>query len=177
MAGRRPSGGKSQTSLSARVVIEGADGLERALRKLPKDAKDEIKLVSALLATDVAEGVRAAANRHGRRSMLLGRTVKAQRSGSTPGVAVGGSVGLPTSHGRVPAYKLLFGDEFGAGQKGDGRRGKYAPFGYHAYVPSSSGRGGAGTWIFPTVHEDMKHIGAAWVTAANRIIDEFGSGE
>ena len=163
---------RASSNLSANISLVGAAETVRALRKLPSDAKDEVKVVSGLLAQDLAESIQSAAAANGPRSMLLGRTVKARR-GLTPTIAIGGSAGLSTRHGRVPAYKLLFGDEFGAGKQHD----KYSPHGFGRYIPNPKGRGGEGRWIFPTVYKHQSEISEAWLTAADRVIEEFNATE
>jgi len=101
----------------------------------------------------------------------VGTTVKAIKD-RVPVVQAGGARRVAST--RVPAFKLLFGSEFGA----DRRFGWYA----HQRFAESEGRqfsphqGTTGRWFFPTVERELPTALAEWQDAADAIMRRFGQG-
>lgn len=148
---------KPQKDITVRVRISGLRETIAALSRLPKEANDEIRATALELAKDMATAAAAAGRAEGRQAALVAVTVKANRD-RVPVVNAGGTRRL--GRNKEPAYKLLFGSEFGATY-------------YRQYRPHL----GAGSyWFFQTVDEKQAEISAAWLAAADEIIERFGEG-
>lgn len=98
------------------------EGLRRALRKLPKEAGDELKEASHDIADLIATGARREASfLQGRHKAggwkYLGPTLRAYRS-RIPEVKLGGKRRIPGRRGTSQTVgDLLFGLEFGGGKR------------------------------------------------------------
>ncbi len=135
-----------------RVEVRGLNEVLRALDRLPKQARDEMRQYSNLLARDLANSVRAAGRADSRQSARAARTVRATQ-GLKPGVVAG-------------PHPLLFGSEFGATR----RFGWYAKPRYYDSVPRQfrPHRGASSYWFFreverskPLIDEQARNIGEA----------------
>ncbi|MFI5561504.1 hypothetical protein ACIA2T_19675 [Amycolatopsis japonica] len=91
-----------------------------------------------------------------RQAALIAPTIRAARD-RVPAVQAGGM--RRVGRNKKPAYKVLFGSEFGA----------------RTYKQFKPHRGAEGYWFFPLVERDAQDISAAWSKAANDIVKEFGS--
>lgn len=144
--------------LTISVHITGAAETLAAFRRLPREASDALRERSLELATSLADKVRAAAESDSPQSALMGPTVKARRD-RIPTIEAGGSTRVASS--RVPAYKILFGSEFGARTLAQ----------YRPHV----GRGSY--WMFKTVEDNEAQISAAWNKATDDIVKAFTWGD
>jgi len=144
--------------LTVKVRIDGLRETIAALNRLPKEANAEIRATAQALAKDLAVAAAAAGRAEGRQAALVATTVKAGRD-RVPVVTAGGTRRLGSN--RAPAFKLLFGSEFGSNF--------YKQFG-KPHVGSGS------YWFFRTVDEEQAEISAAWLKAADEIIERFGDG-
>jgi hypothetical protein len=147
----------AKDGLTIRVHIDGLRETLAALRRLPKDANDELRVAATELAKELAIAAAASGRAEGRQAALVATTVKARRD-RVPVIVAGGSKRL--GRNRKPAYKLLFGSEFGATR-------------YTQYKPHL-GRGSY--WFFRTVEDEQVEISAKWLEAADAIIRKFGEG-
>jgi hypothetical protein len=145
----------AKDQLTVRVHIDGLRETLAALNKLPKDATQEIREKATELAKEMAAAAASAGREEGRQAALVARTVKARRD-RVPVVVAGGNKRL--GRNRAPAYKLLFGSEFGATQ-------------YRQFRPHL---GSGSYWFFKTVDENQVEISAKWQEAADAIIQKFG---
>jgi|SRR6185369_11979751 len=145
-------------SLSINVHITGVTETLAAFRRLPRDASDALREGSLALAEALAVKVRAAAESDSAQSALMGPTVKARRD-RIPTIEAGGSTRVASS--RVPAYKILFGSEFGA---------RTLPQ-YRPHV----GRGSY--WMFKAVEDNEAQVAAAWLKVADDIVRRFTAGD
>ena len=137
------------------VRIAGLREVLSALRRLPRDADAEIRAAALDLAGDLARAAAAAGRLEGRQAALVATTVKARKD-RVPVISAGGSKKL--GRNRRPAWKLLFGSEFGAN-----RLEQYKPhLGQGSY------------WFFRTVEDEQVMISAAWLSAADGILARFG---
>lgn len=144
----------AKDDLVVTVRIDGLREIMAALRRLPKEASDEIRRTSLELADKMARATAAAGRLEGRQASLVAATVRARRD-RVPVVVAGGAKRL--GRNREPAYKLLFGSEFGATR-------------YEQYKPHL-GRGSY--WFFNTIDAEQVMIAREWLEAADRIIDAF----
>lgn len=161
----------AKSALVFTIRIDGVREVLAALRKLPKDASDELRKASLELSRSVAEKAKAAGQREGRQAAAVAKTVKAQRD-RVPAVVAGGTRRL--GRHKTPAFNLLFGSEFGQNR----RTGWYAARRYSG----STGRqyrphqGRQGIWFFPTVEAEQADIARRWQAAADEVVEKFGEG-
>jgi len=142
-------------SITVRVRIKGVREVLAALRDLPKDADKAIRAAALDLSRTIAAEAKQAGLNEGRQAALVATTVKAARD-RLPVVVAGGSKRLGSN--RAPAYKLLFGSEFGAT-----RLKQYKP-----HVGTGS------YWFFRSIEDNQVEIQKRWLDAADEIIRQFG---
>jgi hypothetical protein len=143
--------------LAITVRIEGGRETLAAFRRLPREASTALRERSLELAKALAGRVQSSATGDSPQSALMATTVKAKRD-RIPVIEAGGTTRVGSS--RVPAYKVLFGSEFGA---------RTLPQ-YRPHV----GRGSY--WMFRTVEDNEAMIAAGWLRAADDIVRAFGEG-
>ncbi len=139
------------------IKVDGARETLAAFRGLPKDANRELRLASVDLSRDLARDAASAGRVEGAQAALVAGTVKAMFD-RVPSVQAGGSKRLGSR--QAPAWKLLFGSEFGSNQ--------YQQF-PHLHM------GNFGIWFFPTVEKNASTIAARWLEAADDIIRAFST--
>lgn len=145
---------RDQTAaLVVRIQIPGIYETLRKFQALPKDAERELRKASLEVAKVLAAAAKAAAEGDSGQSALIAPTVRALFD-RVPAVQAGGSKLVGSNN--VPAYKVLFGSEFGAVTLP-----QYRPF----Y--------GKGYWFFRTVRENQDEIAEKWDGVANEIIRKW----
>lgn len=145
----------AKQDLVIRVHIDGINETLAALKKLPKDASKELREAALDLSKELATAAANSGRREGHQAALVAKTVRARRD-RVPVVVAGGNKLLGSN--RKPAYKLLFGSEFGAD-----RLDQYKPH---------LGRGSY--WFFRTIEDEQVEIAARWMEAADQVIAKFG---
>lgn len=149
----------AKTSLTVNVRIDGAKEILKALNQLPKEANQAVRAESMRLAQALArKGQAAAVADDAPQSKLLARTVKARRD-RVPVIVAGGTTRIGRGRRKVPAYKLLFGSEFGSNE-------------HKQFQRAHSGR--KGYWFFPLAEKEGRTVGKAWSKAADRIVRSYG---
>lgn len=149
----------AKSSLTVNVEIEGIKETLAKLNKLPKDAQDALRDHAGRLAGFLARKAEGAARSdRSRQAKRVAATIMVKRD-RVPVIQAGGSKRIASS--RVPAYKLLFGSEFGSN--------RLEQFGKRH-------NGQQGSWFFGTVEDYAKEIAEAWNEAADEVIDEFSKG-
>ena len=150
----------AKTGLTIVVEIDGVRETLAAFRDLPKQATDKLRDAAGQIADDLLPGVRSAARSDpSPQAALVASTAKVRRD-RIPVLVAGGTKRLGVN--RAPAYKLLFGSEFGADRHKQ----------FH-----KRHQGQEGSWFFPVVEAEAARISAAWNDAADAIIREFNGGE
>lgn len=144
----------AKTSLMINIRIEGLNETIRALRSLEKNASLELKEKATELANKMAAKAKAAGISEGSQAALVATTVRAQKD-RVPVVVAGGTKRLGSN--RKPAYKLLFGSEFGSNS-------------YTQYKPHI---GTSSYWFFKTIEDESVMIAKEWLEAADEIIRKF----
>lgn len=144
-----------KTALTITIQQEGVRETLAAFRGLPKEASNEIRDTSKKLATLLATAAAQAGKAEGHQAALVATTVKAARD-RVPVVQAGGTKRLGSR--KKPAWKLLFGSEFGSN--------------YYTQYPRLH-QGNVGVWFFPTVEEKASEIITEWKAAAERIVRAF----
>lgn len=130
--------------------------LRETLRKfndLPKDAAEEMRAASLSIAGVVAVDIKNAA-RANAQSALMVPTIRAVRD-RVPVVQGGGT--RRVGRNRVPAYKVLFGAEFGSKSLA-----QFRPF------------DGTGYFFFPTVELKRGYIDREYNEAADEVLRKWG---
>lgn len=143
-------------ALTIRLRITGAKQTLAAFRGMPKEASQSLRERTLALSETLAQAARAAAASEGRQAPLLAPTVKAKRD-RVPAIEAGGSKRVGSR--KAPAFKLLFGSEFGSALR------QFKPH-----------RGRQGYWFFPTVEREQDTIAAAWQEVADDVIRVFSQG-
>jgi hypothetical protein len=148
-----------KTSLVVTVRIEGVRETLAAYRRLPKEASQALRKRSGELAETLAGRARAAAlSDAAPQSPLLAKTVRARRD-RVPSIVAGGA--RRVGRRKVPAWKVLFGSEFGSNT-------------YKQFGRRHSGR--VGHWFFPVAERNADDVIAAWRRAADDIARSFSAG-
>jgi hypothetical protein len=139
------------------VRIEGLKECQAQLRKMPEEAKSDLRDAAWEIAQDMAGRLRIAARASSPQSALMAPEISTADIGIMPSVKIGGSnrVGRRLK----PAYKILFGAEFGATV-------------LHQFRPRNT----AGYWLYPTVTAMSPEIGDKWREAADKVVNAFCSG-
>jgi hypothetical protein len=145
-------------------------GLNRALRRFPKDVQIELKDASQEAAGNVAATARGlAASLVGRSGgwRYLGPTIKATRS-SKPTIKMGGTRPLP-GRGRRPDPErqkvgdLTFGLEYGGGRFADTRQ----------FLPHRGNKGDAGYALWPAVRGEWPENERRYLEALDDAMDKM----
>ena len=144
-------------SLTVNVTVTGARETLAAFNRMPREANDSLRDRNTELAVTLASRVASAARGDSRQSALMAPTVKARRD-RIPSIQAGGTSRVGSR--QVPAYKILFGSEFGARVLRQ----------YRPHV----GRGSY--WMFKTVEENQPEIAAAWERVVADIRRTFETG-
>lgn len=152
----------AKTALTVNMPIEGARETLRAFRKLPKEASQELRERSLKLSETLANRARQAARSDSPQAALMAPTIKARRD-RLPSIQVGGSKRV--GRNRKPAYKILFGSEFGSNT-------------LRQFRPHN---GQEGYWFFPVAEQQSADIARAWQDVADEIerrftADDIGGG-
>ncbi|NUR80723.1 MAG: hypothetical protein HOQ21_09805 [Dermatophilaceae bacterium] len=145
----------TKRTITVTIRIPGIRETIRAYNQLPDDASDEMRVASLRIANVVAVDIRAAA-RTNPQSALMVPTVRAAKD-RVPVIKAGGA--RRVGRNRVPAYKVLFGSEFGATT-------------LKQYRAFQSG----GYWFFETVEKDRDYITTKYLAAAQWVFMKWGRG-
>ena len=139
------------------VQVDGARETLAAFRALPKDANNELRDASLKLATVLAGRAQTSARAEGRQGRILAPTVKARRD-RLPVIEAGGTKRI--GRNRKPAWKLLFGSEFGSN-----RLRQFKPH-----------LGSGSYWFFRTIEDNQAYTDQEWRRAADAVIRAFSAG-
>jgi hypothetical protein len=154
----------AKQGLSVSISVRGLYPTLAALAKLPDDAKGALKDAAYDLSVDIGKRIRVAAASRGSQAGLIpigwGADVEDNSTSADsdlPVVWAGGEARVGTR--RKPAFKLLFGSEFGA-----------------SYLKQFPPRQPLGRWFFPTVQDASGLIADRWMAAAEDVIAKFSEG-
>lgn len=148
----------AKSGLVINIRAAGIPQTLKALKDIGKHAEAEIRVAALDLAKEMATAVKAAGMAEGSQAALVSTTVKATRD-RVPVVQAGGAKKLGSN--RKPAFKLLFGSEFGS----------------NAYKQFGKPHIGNGSyWFFKTVEEHAPEILDRWQEAADEIVRKYGEG-
>jgi hypothetical protein len=145
------------------TTLSGVKGLNRALRRLPKDAKDELTDASKDIAGDVASAAKNKAA--GLQTKIggwvyLGPTFRADKS-SKPSVKMGGRRRIPGRRGDSQTVgDLLWGLEFGGGARPTTQQ----------FLPH---KGTEGYALWPTVREKSEETGQRYSDALMQALEKM----
>jgi hypothetical protein len=151
------------STITYKFRVEGLRETIRAFRDLPKDANNELRDRTLVLAQTLAEQVRAAGMADGPQSARAAESVKAQRD-RVPVIKAGGT---------KRSSAVVFGSEFGMNR----RSGWYAARRYN----ESDGRqyrpheGRHSYWFFRTVEDNEGEIASAWRQVADDVLARWAT--
>ena len=140
------------------IGVKGLRTTQRKLKELPDDAKGELVKASGRIAKVVGDQAAMRFTALGNQGPLVGRTLRSTK-GTVPTIKVGGSSKL--GRNKAPAYKLLYGTEFGSD--------KYKQF--HAAHTGRVGRA-----LYPTVRDRAEYMYSQWKDAADKVARDFAEG-
>lgn len=139
------------TGLVIRIRIDGAKEVIAAFSRLPKVANTSLRERTLALSKTMADHAKAAAQADSGQSALMAPTVKARKD-RLPSVQAGGM--RRVGRNRVPAYKVLFGSEFGA-----------------TYLEQYRPHVGQGSyWFFDEFDQRAGEIERTWLRIADEVI-------
>lgn len=147
----------AKSSLTITVSAEGVRETLAAFRGMPREASNELRSAALDLSRELAASAAAAGRAEGSQAALVAGTVKAARD-RVPVVQAGGAKRLGSR--RKPAWKLLFGSEFGSNR-------------YTQFPRLHQGRDGI--WFFPTIEREAPAIARRWMVAADNVIRAFAT--
>jgi len=147
----------AKNTLSFTLRQEGVRETLAAFRGLPKEASAQIRKQAGEIAEDLAVLIRAAGVKEGAQAAIVAKTVK-RGFDRVPVVSAGGTKKIGSR--KVPAWKLLFGSEFGSNR-------------FTQFPRLHTGHDGI--WIFPSIEENRAMIARRWQTAADDTIRAFTS--
>jgi len=139
--------------MAAKVTFKSVAGLNKALRKLPKDATVELRDASQDVSERVALEARQEAEAQGGIAALVAPTIRARRD-RVPKIAMGGTSKLPESGSdwthsregdRQTVGDVMWGAEFGALQ-------------WLQFQPWRGNDEGAGYFLWPAVRDNADWI-------------------
>ena len=139
--------------LTVTIRITGIRETIRATHKWPEDAQKEIQAASLSIAGAVAVDIRTAA-RMNAQSALMAPSVRVAK-GNAPIIQAGGA--RRVGRNRVPAYKILFGSEFGS----------------HSLAQYRAFQSG-GYWFFVTVDASTGYIEREYADAIDEVNRKWG---
>jgi hypothetical protein len=168
--------------LVAGAAIEGVNETLRAYNKLGKEARKATKQEVMKVAERVAQRTAAAGRARGGRDALLAGTAKV-RMDRVPIVEYGGKQRAGVSGGAT-FNQLVYGMEFGslgmgakATDRASGRPSNRTPgWRFPPRTPRKGATGNEGYWIFPTAARMGPEIAELWLTALDKIAQEWGDG-
>ena len=139
--------------MAARMTFTSVEGLNKALRRLPKDATARLRDASKDVASKVAADAQRRASAEGGIAALVAPTIRASRD-RVPVIRMGGTQKLPTSGGdwersrdgdRQTIGDVMWGAEFGA-------------LAYTQFKDWTGNDEGAGYFLWPAVRGDSEWI-------------------
>ncbi len=149
-------------------VFTTIDGLNAALRKLPKDTVSRLRDASVTIAAKVASDAQGRAQQEGKLAALVGPSIRATRD-KVPVVRMGGATRLPDSgagwsHSRKGSHQtvgdVLFGSEFGGGRRPTTQQ--FLPW-----------LGHTGYFLWPSVRADDAYITTEYSAALNKALQDI----
>lgn len=161
----------AETVRRSLVDVEGLREFERVLRRVGKEARQQARDRTNVIATKLANVIRRG-HPSGERYAFLASTTRARR-GDVPKVAIGGAkrANLRRHRGAQPmprAGDLVFGMEFGASKPENAW--KFPP------RAPSNGRGNWGYWIYRQAGLYQPQLVAEWERALEPLMREWSRG-
>ena len=138
---------------------EGVRETLTAFRGVPKEANNALRDAAGRIAQRFATTAAAAGAAEGSQAALVAKTVKVGRD-RVPVVTAGGTKRLGSR--KAPAWKLLFGAEFGSN--------RFTQF-------PRTHTGTEGIWFFPTIEREAPAIIKEWREAADEVLRAFTKSE
>lgn len=145
----------TKKALVVSLKIDGVRETLAAFRGMPKEANNALRDAANDIARDLAVDAKAAGVAEGSQAALVAGTVRVVRD-RVPVLQAGGTKRLGSR--KAPAWKLLFGSEFGSN--------RFTQF-PHTH------QGTDGLWFFPTIEDNAASISRRWNAAADEVIAAF----
>ncbi len=142
-------------------VFTTIEGLNTALRKLPKDVVSRLRDASVAIAAKVAGDAQGRAQQEGKLAALIGPSIRATRD-RVPVVKMGGAKKLPGDrHGPHQTIgDAMWGAEFGGQRRPTTQQ--FLPW-----------LGHTGYFLWPTVRSDDRYINTEYSEALNKALQDI----
>lgn len=147
-----------KTAVTFTIRQEGVRETLAAFRGLDKEASKELRKSSAKIAAKFSGVAQRAGQSEGHQAALVAKTVKPGFD-RVPVVTAGGSRRLGSR--KAPAWKLLFGSEFGSNR-------------FSQFPRTHQGRDGI--WFFPTIEHEAPAMIKEWRSMADAVLKAFTKG-
>lgn len=142
--------------MAAKVTYYSVAGLNKSIRRLPKEAKVHLRDGAERIAKKVAADAQGRAKSQGGVAALVAPTIRSGRD-TVPVVKMGDSTRLPTSGSdwqrSRTGRRQTIGDVIWGAEFGGGRRPTTTQF-----LPWRGSDTGAGYFLFPSVRADREYI-------------------
>lgn len=159
-------------ALVVKLSISGIRETLKKFKELPPEASTELRDKTQALSSFLALKAKAAGFAIGGQAAPVATTIKANRD-RVPSITMGGTKLITST--RKPAYKLLFGAEFGAnGRYGWFGAAKYSRSLGRQYLPHA---GTKGYFFFRSVDDNQAELERGWNQVADDIVDRFSRGD
>ena len=146
--------------MAAKVTYYSVAGLNKSIRRLPKEAKAKLRDGAERIAKKVAADAQARARSQGGIAAIVAPTIRSGRD-TVPVVKMGDSTRLPTSGSdwqrNRTGKRQTIGDVIWGAEFGGGRRPTTTQF-----LPWRGSGTGAGYFLWPTVRGDRQFISDAY---------------
>jgi hypothetical protein len=149
--------------LNVNVEVEGLNECLRAFSRFGRDANGELRDAAQAHARRIVPRMAAAAVAQGGPARAIAGNVKAPRD-RVPCIAAGGTKRADVQRARrPPAGELVFGAEFGGGQRKTTRQFK-------------AHRGHEGYWLYPTLRSNVNELFEGYQRTLLELATKWGSG-
>lgn len=146
------------------VRVEGLRELNKGLREIGPEARQELKAASQQIANFVAADAKAAAT-------ALGGVAAKVAPSITPRAGIGGTAGVAFGGVRYP---MAGGAEFGAGQDRTRNRKNGQYVGYRQFEPWTGNSSTAGHFLYPSIRRDADRIVTEYTAALEAVVKKVG---
>ena len=168
---------ETRSTIKVQPDMRQLRGLLKTLNTMDKEANRELKDDVQSITMWMATAIQQAGFTHPvypKQAAIVARSVRGNRD-RVPNVTVGGPRGKVS--GGASAGQLLFGNEFGGNRNAYGNLSAFPNGGYRFPARTGrEGRGNQGYWIFPTLKANQPEITQRWITAVEKVLDNWNMG-
>ena len=164
---------EARTTITVKPDLSDYRGLLKAISVMDKEAQGALKNEVASISKWTAQGMIYASYgaQMPAQAAIVAATIRPARD-RVPTVYIGGAKGRAS--GGANAGQLLFGNEFGGERNAKGSLSAFPNGGFRFPERTArEGRGNKGYWIFPSLKAMQPEIRRRWLTAVNKVMDNW----